>query len=86
MYNIPYTINTETITLESILSSHSKYLTFKKQLHQHYILFLDQLTTYDNSCLLDWKHISPRIHKVPKGRKPLWFTTLEDITINHSYY
>ena len=86
MYNIPYTVDTRTITLESILSSHSKYLSFKKQLRQHHILFLDQLTTYDNSCLLDWKHISPRIHKVPKGRKPLWFTTLEDITTNHSYY
>src|SRR5690242_10878072 len=86
MYNIPYTVNTETITLESILSSHSKYLSFKKQLRQHHILFLDQLTIYDNSCLLDWKHISPRIHKIPKGRKPLWFITLEDITTNHSYY
>jgi hypothetical protein len=86
MYNIPYTVDTGTITLESILSSHSKYPSFKKQLRQHHILFLDQLTTYDNSCLLDWKHISPRIHKVPKGRKPLWFTTLEDITTNHSYY
>ena len=53
MYDIPYTVNTGTITLESILSSHSKYLSFKKQLRQHHILFLDQLTTYDNFCLLD---------------------------------
>ena len=72
--------------MESILSSHPKYPSFKKQLHQHYILFLDQLTTYNNLCLLDWKHISPRIHKIPKGRKPLWFTTLEDLTTSHSYY
>ena len=84
-YNIPYTIQQGSISLESLLSSHPKYLTFKKQLKHHGILYLDQLTTFDNSCLLDWKHISPRIHKIPKGNQPLWFTYLEDQVTSHSY-
>src|SRR6185295_8353719 len=73
------------ISLESLLCSHPKYLTFKKQLKYHGILYLDQLTTFDNSCLLDWKHISPRIHKIPKDKQPLWFTYLEDLVTSHSY-
>ena len=28
--------------------------------------------------LLDWQHISSRIQQIPKGRKPLWFLTLEN--------
>ena len=47
-------------------------------------MYLEQLTSYDNSVLLDWKHISPRLQHIPKGRKPLWFTTLENTIItNH---
>jgi len=85
LYNIPCTIQEGSISLESLLSSHSKYTTFKKQLRHHGILYLDQLTTFDNSCLLDWKHISPRINKIPKGKQPLWFTYLEDQVTSHSY-
>jgi len=53
LYNISHTIQEGSILLESLLSSHSKYLIFKKQLRYHCILYLDQLTTFDNSCLLD---------------------------------
>ena len=35
--------------------------------------------------MLNWKHISPHIHKIPKGKQPLWFTYLEDQVTNHSY-
>jgi hypothetical protein len=84
-YNIPYTLHDGTISLESLLSSHSKYPIFKKQLRYHKLLFLDQLTTYDNLYLLHWHHISPRLNKLPKGVIPQWFTTLEDITTSHSY-
>ncbi|RIB08210.1 hypothetical protein C2G38_2212231 [Gigaspora rosea] len=79
-FNIPFTIKEGSISLESILSSHSKYPTFKKQIRHHHLLFLDQLTSFDNSCLLDWKHISPRLNKITKGKIPLWFTFLEDQT------
>ena len=48
-------------------------------------MYLDQLTTFDNSCLLDWTHISPRIYKLPKGKQPLWFTYLEDKVTSHSH-
>jgi len=84
-YSIPYTIKEGNISLESLLSSHPKYSTFKKQIRHHHLLFLDQLTSFDNSCLLDWKHISPRLNKIPKGRIPLWFTYLEDQTTSHLY-
>ena len=84
-YNIPHTIQEGSISLESLLCSHPKYLTFKKQLKYHGILYLDQLTTFDNSCLLDWKHISSCIHKIPKGKQPLWFTYLEDQVTSYSY-
>src|SRR6202007_599362 len=73
------------ISLESILSSHSKYSTFIKQIRHHHLLFLVQLTSFDNSCLLDWKHVSPRLNKIPKGEIPLWFTFLEDQTTSHTY-
>src|SRR5260363_139494 len=36
--------------------------------------FLTNFTSFDNSCLLDWKHISSRLNKIPKGKIPLWFT------------
>jgi ribonuclease HI len=84
--NIPFTLNEGTVTLESILSSHPKYSIFKKQIRHCQLLFLDQLTTYDNICLLDWKHISPRLNKLPKGRIPTWFSVLEETTISHSYH
>src|SRR5690242_5944892 len=85
IYNIPFTLNDGAISLESLLSSHPKYFIFKKQLRYHKLLFLDQLTTYDNSCLLHWQHISPRFNKLPKGVVPQWFTTLEDITTSNSH-
>jgi len=52
-YNIPYTIQQGSISLESLLSSHPKYPTFKKQLKHYGILYLDQLITFDNLYLLN---------------------------------
>jgi hypothetical protein len=49
-------------------------------------MYLEQLCTADNSTLLDWKHLSPRLLYLPKGRKPLWFSYLEDTILAHSYY
>ena len=37
-------------------------------------------------CLLDWKHISPSLNKLPKGRIPTWFSVLEETAISHSYH
>src|SRR6185295_12059414 len=53
LYNILYTIQERSISLESLLSLYSKYLIFKKQLGYHCILYLDQLTTFNNLCILD---------------------------------
>ena len=71
-----YTLSESLVSIESILKSHPKYSTFKTQLRHHKLLFLEQLTSFDNLYLLDWKHISPRINKIPKGKKPSWFTIL----------
>src|SRR6185295_16968908 len=79
------TIQEDSISLESLFSLYFKYITFKKQLRHHGILYLDQLTTFDNSYLLDWKHISLCINKIPKGKQPLWFNYLEDQITSHSY-
>jgi hypothetical protein len=49
----PYTISNGGQSLESILSQHPKYSTFKKQLRQSNIMYLEQLCTADNSTLLD---------------------------------
>ena len=84
-FNIPYTIKEGSISLESLLSTYPNYATFKKQIRHHHLLFLDQLLTFDNSCLLDWKHISPRLNKIPKGKIPSWFALLENKILNHSY-
>ena len=67
----PHTINNSGQALEPILSQHSKYLTFKKQLRQANIMYLEQLYTTDNSTLLDWKHLLPRLLYLLKDRKPL---------------
>src|SRR6185295_6753077 len=64
--------------LEPILNQHPKYNTFRKQLRKNNILFLEQLCTADNSTLLKWHHLSPRLHHLTKGKQPLWFTFLED--------
>ena len=49
-------------------------------------MYLEQLISYDNSVLLNWKHISSRLQYLPKGHKPLWFTILENTIItNHQF-
>jgi len=68
--------------LEPILNQHPKYHTFRKQLRKHNILYLEQLCTADNSTLLKWHHLSPRLHNLTKGRQPLWFTYLEDTILS----
>ena len=77
--NIP----TYSILLEKILGQHTLYKTFKKQLHQKNLLYLDQLTTSENNVLLKWQHISPRIYHLPKGKQPLWFSILEETIIEN---
>jgi ribonuclease HI len=83
----PHTISYNSVQpLEKILSHHSQYITFKKQLKRLNLLFLEQLCSMDNTTLLDWKHISPRVLQLSRGRKPLWFTTLEDKVLAHRNY
>jgi hypothetical protein len=48
-------------------------------------MYLDQLTTSENNILLKWQHISPRVHYLPKGKQPLWFSYLEEIIITNSH-
>ena len=74
---LPHTLQYPYTPLETILNTHTEYTNFKKQLRAKHILYLEQLTSYDNSTLLDWLHISPRINQIPTGRKPKWFSTLE---------
>ena len=64
--------------IEKLLHLHKLYPQFKKQLCIKQIIYLEQLTLCDNSVLLDWQHISPRIQQILKGHKPLWFLTLEN--------
>src|ERR1043165_8433187 len=49
----PHTISDGGQSLESILSQHPKYPTFKKQLRQSNIMYLEQFCTANNSTLLD---------------------------------
>ena len=54
-----YNTTTYSYTLiENILKTHKDYNNFKKQLRTKHILYLEQLTSSDNSALLDWQHIS----------------------------
>jgi ribonuclease HI len=74
--------NIQTLTyphtsIESILDKHPQYLSFKQQLRTKHIMYLEQLTSSDNTILLDWSHISSRINYLPTGRKPKWFSILE---------
>ena len=48
----PNTIKQNTLPIENLLGQHKSYNTFKKQLHTKRILYLDQLTSIDNSVLL----------------------------------
>lgn len=41
-------------------------------------MFLEQLTSYNNTILLAWSHISPRILNLISEKKPTWFCTLEN--------
>jgi hypothetical protein len=82
----PYTLTYPYTPIETLLHTHPDYNNFKKQLRNKYILYLEQLTSFDNSTLLDWTHISPKLGQIPTGRKPKWFTILENkiITDNHT--
>ncbi|KAF0526188.1 RNA-directed DNA polymerase from mobile element jockey-like [Gigaspora margarita] len=66
----PYTINLPYTSLEKILNSYPLYPTFKHQLHSKHIIFLEQLTSFDNTTLLAWNHISPRIGSLIPGKTP----------------
>ena len=48
----PHTITHTAYPLEKLLNEHNSYCTFKKQLKIKNILYLDQLTTMDNTILL----------------------------------
>ena len=79
----PYTIDLPYTPLENILQTHTNYPIFKCQLRSKHIIFLEQLTSFDNSVLLTWEHISPRINSLIPGKIPKWFTILENkITTN----
>ena len=65
---------------------HPKYIIFKRQIRHQQIMYLEQLCSSENNILLEWKHLSPRLLHLIKGRKPLWFTFLEDTILSHSYY
>ena len=80
----PQTIENNCTPLERILSKHPKYSTFKQQLRHKQILYLEQLCSTDNTTLLTWQHISPRLLHLPTGRKPLWFSYLEDTILSHN--
>ena len=80
----PKIINDSNTPLENILSNHPKYNTFKQQLRHKNILYLEQLCSADNNTLLDWSHLSPRLLHIPKGKKPLWFTYLENSILNNN--
>src|ERR1043165_2930714 len=49
----PNTIHYNLQPLEKILSQHAQYITFKKQLRNLNILYLEQLCTADNTTLLE---------------------------------
>ena len=68
--------------LEQILNQHPKYYIFRKQLRKNKILYLEQLCTADNSTLLKWQHLSPRLHLLIRGKQPSWFTYLEDTILS----
>jgi hypothetical protein len=40
-------------------------------------MFLEQLCSVDNTTMLEWQHLSPRLQHLPKGKKPEWFSWLE---------
>ena len=79
----PNTIIYEAYSLELLLNQYNSYNIFKKQLKTKNILYLDQLTTMDNSTLLKWEHLSPRIGYLPKGKIPTWFKYLENTLIKN---
>ena len=79
----PYTLNYPYTSIEKILHIHSSYPQYKKQLHHKQIIYLEQLTSYNNSILLEWQHISPRFQQIPTGRKPAWFKTIEEQLIDN---
>ena len=81
---LPHTITHIAYPLEKLLNKHNSYNIFKKQLKIKNILYLDQLTTMDNSTLLKWEHLSPRIGYLPKGKIPTWFKYLENTLIENS--
>jgi ribonuclease HI len=76
-YLWPKTVHDGHTPLELLINNHKQFLYFNSQLRNKQILYLEQLSTADNSTLLTWQHISPRINQLPKGKKPSWFKYLE---------
>ena len=82
----PKVVNSGNLPLEQILQHHPKYKTFKQQLRHKQILYLEQLCSADNQTLLSWKHLSPRLHHLPTGKQPLWFTSVEETIIENNIH
>ena len=58
----------------------------KANLIKHSIMFLDQLTTLDGLCLLNWKAISKKtfINASFISITPKWFLKLEELVIDQN--
>ena len=64
----PHIIIHTAYPLEKLLNQHNSYNTFKKQLKVKNILYLNQLITMNNTILLKWEHLFPRIEYLPKDK------------------
>src|SRR6201988_3034339 len=53
-------------------------------LKNNIILFIEQITTANNNSLLSWNNIYLRTNKATRGRQPLWFTRLLQMTQTNS--
>ena len=82
----PQTIQDANLSIESILSKNINYRVFKQQLRKKHILYIEQLSSADNEHLLEWQHISPRLLHIPKGKKPRWFSILENTILDNPEY
>ncbi|CAG8559878.1 1538_t:CDS:1 [Ambispora leptoticha] len=65
--------------INQILLDHPKASYFKEKLNNHKVFSVEQFLNATNTELLEWNNFHHNIKKIPRGRCPHWFHTIQDL-------
>ena len=70
-------------SLESLIGTWPIYKKCRKILHDDNVLFLSQITKYNNKQIITWRQYKKRHRSNAYGKKPFWFKLIENQITNN---